>query len=85
MNKPRDEQGKFTATNPSAWARKPHLPQYHPAHASSQVNLLLRRIVAAKGGEVLLSDVHETDVPNADINDLLRQIVAGADPQEGTE
>lgn len=85
MDKPRDEQGRFTPTNPNPWVRNMQLPQYHPAHSASQTNVLLRRLVAARGNEPIQSEVLVADMQDADINDLLRQIVVGDIPKEQTE
>lgn len=76
MNKPRDENGRFLRTNPNAWVRPQNLPQYHPAHASTQANVLLRKIIALRDEQPLVAEPVAAD-PD-DINAALRQVIQGA-------
>jgi hypothetical protein len=76
MNKPRDDNGRFLPTNPHPWVRPLNLPQYHPAHASTQVNVLLRTLIAARDKEVVVAEPVAADA--SEINDLLKVIISGS-------
>lgn len=95
MNKPRDEHGRFLRTNPNAWVRPKSLPQYHPAHSSTQANVLLRKIIDLRGNAPLVAEPVAVDAEeintalgseSPNLSDLLRQIVTRTQPtEEGTK
>lgn len=76
MNKPRDDNGRWLPTNPHPWVRPLSLPQYHPAHASTQANALLRTLIATGGGEPLVAE--PVAVNAEEINEALKVIVSGS-------
>lgn len=76
MSRPRDDHGRYLPTNPHPWVRPLSLPRYHPAHASTQANVLLRTLIAARDNETLVAEPVAADAE--EINEALKVIVSGS-------